>query len=57
MDRGDNYKYLNGTLKLDDLKEKILYIYFMRSGKKATCLELFLLYIKIIICSNNFITV
>ena len=34
MDRGDNYKYLNGELKLKEknLKKKVPHICFMKSG-------------------------
>ena len=32
MDRGGNFKYLNGELKLDEFEEKVLHIRFMKSG-------------------------
>ena len=60
MDRGDNYKYLNGELKLDESEEKgSPYPFYEEWLKNTTCLKKFCfkkLYIINIICSNKFIT-
>ena len=58
MDRGDNYKYLNGELKLDEFEEKgSPYPFYEEWLKNTTCLKHFCLkklYIINIICSNKF---
>ena len=48
MDRGDNYKYLNGELKLDEFAEKgSLYPFYEEWLKNTTCLKNFCLKIYI----------
>ena len=60
MDRGDNYKYLNGELKLDEFEEKgFPYPLYAEWLKNTTRLKIFVLkklYIINIICSKKFIT-
>ena len=48
MDRGDNYKYLNDELKLDESGEKgSLYPFYEEWLKNTTCLKNFCLKIYI----------
>ena len=50
MDRGDNYKYLNDELKLDEFGEKgSLYPFYEEWLKNTTCLKNFCLKIYIYI--------
>ena len=44
MDRGDNYKYLNGELKLDEFEEKgSLYLFYEEWLKTQPVLKIFVL--------------
>ena len=60
MDRGDNYKYLNGDLKLDESEEKgspcLFYKEWLKTQPVLKSFVLKKLYIINIICSNKFIT-
>ena len=44
IDRGDNYKYLNGELKLDEFEVKdSSYPFYEKWLKNTTCLKIFVL--------------
>ena len=49
LDRGDNYKYLNGVVKLDEFEEKdSSHPFYEEWLKKTTCLEFFCYILKIL---------
>ena len=60
MDRGDDYKHLNGELKLDEFEQKGSPYPFYEEWLKNTAFKMSVLrklYIINIICSNKFITI